>query len=62
MCSSDLFVNPVTVTMAAVGSTGVAATGTVTLGGRFGRNLNETLVVLNTVIGDADNNSTFPTS
>ena len=56
------FVNPVTVTMAAVGSTGVAATGTVTLGGRFGRNLNETLVVLNTVIGDADNNSTFPTS
>jgi hypothetical protein len=55
-------VNPVTVTMAKVGSTGFAATGTVTLGGRFGRNLNETLVVLNTVVGDADNNTTYPNS
>lgn len=56
------FVNPVTVTMAKVGATGIAATGTVTLGGRFGRNLNETLVVLNTSVGDADNNTTFPNS
>ena len=56
------FVNPVTVTMAKVGSTGIAATGTVTLGGRFGRNLNETLVVVNNVVGDSDNSTIFPTS
>lgn len=56
------FVNPVTVTMAKVGATGVAATGTVTLGGRFGRQLNETLVAFKNITGDADNGTVFPNS
>jgi hypothetical protein len=56
------FTNPVSVTFSKVGATGFAATGTVNLGGRFGRNLNETLIAFKNMKGDADNNSTFPNS
>ena len=54
------FTNPVTVTMAKVGATGIAATGTVTLGGRFGRNLNETLVAFKNINNDANDDAIFP--
>ena len=54
------FTNPVTVTMAKVGATGLAATGTVTLGGRFGRNLNETLVAFKNINNDANDDAIFP--
>lgn len=54
-------INPVTVTFNKVGSTGIAATGSLSMGGRFGRNLNETLVALNTMIGDTED-VIFPNS
>ena len=60
--SGGVFTNPVTVTMAAVGSTGIAATGTVNLGGRFGRNLNETLVAFKNITNDASDDTVFPDS
>jgi hypothetical protein len=60
--SGGVFTNPVTVTMAKVGATGIAATGTVNLGGRFGRNLNETLVAFKNITNDASDDTVFPDS
>lgn len=51
-------VNPPLVTLSApagTGSTGFAQTGTVVMGGRFGRKMYETLVAMPSISGDAEN-------
>ena len=51
-------VNPPLVTLSApagTGSTGFAQTGTVVMGGRFGRKMYETLVAHPSISGDAEN-------